>query len=111
MPLGGFGRDFGSAVVIRREVEQQTIKPETIEDFRQKVIDSVVNSIDPKIDNIAEDILNLKNEIKNTQQEAVEDLSLQIKERDRLLKFLMGFSWFSLCSLSFVLGYFSSFYL
>ena len=98
MPQGGFSRDFQTATNLRHRAEQELRKKE-----RDLIGNEVIEKLNPffkkRMGNIEENLI-LK------QDDTITEFVDMMRQRNRLLKFLLWTNFFTLASLSFVLGYF-----
>jgi hypothetical protein len=98
MPQGGFGRDFQAVTQLRHRAEQELRKNE-----RDLIGNEVIEKLEPyfetKIYEIEEGLI-LK------QDEIIGEFIEMMKQRNRLLKFLLLTNSITILALSFTLGYF-----
>ncbi len=102
MPQGGFSRDFQRAALLKTEAQKRKDAQE-----RKKIGDEVYSRINPEL---LKDIEVRMDEVENNlilkQDETIAEFIDMMKQRNRLLKFLLWTNVLTLLSLSFTLGYF-----
>jgi|TARA_R100001594_G_scaffold150307_1_gene210953 predicted RecB family nuclease len=102
MPQGGFSRDFQRAALLKTEAQKRKEAQE-----RKKIGDEVYSRINPEL---LKDIEVRMDEVENNlilkQDETIAEFIDMMKQRNRLLKFLLWTNVLTLLSLSFTLGYF-----
>ncbi len=102
MPQGGFSRDFQRAALLKTEAQKRKDAQE-----RKKIGDEVYSRINPEL---LKDIEARMDEVENNlilkQDETIAEFIDMMRQRNRLLKFLLWTNVLTLLSLSFTLGYF-----
>ena len=102
MPQGGFSRDFQRAALLKTEAQKRKDAQE-----RKKIGDEVYSRINPEL---LKDIEVRMDEVENNlilkQDETIAEFIDMMRQRNRLLKFLLWTNVLTLLSLSFTLGYF-----
>ena len=102
MPQGGFSRDFQRAALLKTEAQKRKEAQE-----RKKIGDEVYSRINPEL---LKDIEVRMDEVENNlilkQDETIAEFIDMMRQRNRLLKFLLWTNVLTLLSLSFTLGYF-----
>jgi hypothetical protein len=102
MPQGGFSRDFQRAAVLKTEAQQRKDTQE-----RKKIGDEVYSRINPELlNNIETRMEKVENNLILKQDETVSEFIEMMRQRNKLLKFLLWTNVLSLLGLSFTLGYF-----
>jgi|TARA_A100001011_G_scaffold394116_2_gene485713 hypothetical protein len=102
MPQGGFSRDFQRAALLKTEAQKRKDAQE-----RQKIGDEVYSRINPEL---LKDIEIRMDEVESNlilkQDETIAEFIDMMRQRNKLLKFLLWTNVLTLLSLSFTLGYF-----
>ena len=102
MPQGGFSRDFQRAALLKTEAQKRKDAQE-----RQKIGDEVDSRINPEL---LKDIEIRMDEVESNlilkQDETIAEFIDMMRQRNKLLKFLLWTNVLTLLSLSFTLGYF-----
>jgi hypothetical protein len=97
MPQGGFSRDFQTATNLRHRAEQE---------LKQKERDLIGNEVIEKLNPYFETkIIEIEDRLILKQDETIKEFIGMMRQRNRLLKFLLYSNGVTLIALSFMLGY------
>jgi hypothetical protein len=98
MAQGGFGRDQLRAAVLKKEATARKDKEE-----REKIGNEVIERLNPFFENKVNQI---EEQLILKQDETIAEFIEMMRNRNKLLKFLLWTNVTTLFTLSFVLGYF-----